>query len=546
MATAMGIDPATQIYVPFDINNSTFAFNFLDIVMQPVLDKGIDFFWLDWQQWTNGNPNPTIMLNYVFFTNPQRVGSDNRGMILHRWGGLGNHRYQMGFSGDVVPSWESLDFQPYFTLTAANVLYGYWSHDIGGHTEPCPAELYTRWVQWGVWSPVFRTHCTKDPDNDRRIWIYPLENFQIMRDAIALRSQMVPYIYNHAKVAYDTGVSLVHPLFYDWPEEAEAYESRFSQFMFGSDILVSPITEPVDEWTQMTTKYTFIPEGTWIQWATGSAYTGPMTIEKEYTLHETPVFVKAGAVIPMLPSSKPLTGSAKEAYTSLLLTIFPYKTASGSTTLYEDDGETDDYQNGVYAETTITYTPLSNTRMQVVVNPLQGQIFSSTRTYEFSFVGVMPANSVTLNGVSLTYVSQRGSETSGWTYDGSTLTITAWTLTPQSVSSTLTLLVDLPSGQDLSLGALSGYTGCIARLQLAKQAYDNEWGTGVYNEDVYTMLTLGESGERIDYEISTAWDEYNSLITDLPTAIDEIRALAGVLDEHAYQKILSWLMTCSA
>ncbi len=114
-----------------------------------------------------------------------------RPLILHRWGGLGNHRYQVGFSGDVVPvspivlwlvaleiyyiqAWESLDFQVAFTLSASNVGYGYWSHDIGGHTKPSPPELYTRWVQWGVFSPMFRTHSTKNADNDRRIWVYPV------------------------------------------------------------------------------------------------------------------------------------------------------------------------------------------------------------------------------------------------------------------------------------------------------------------------------------------------------------------------------------
>lgn len=152
MARAMDVDPATKKYVPFDIVDKKFARNYLDLVIRPLEKQGVDFWWLDWQQWgTTRIPGvtPTWWLNYVFFTDMERK-NQNRPLLFHRWGGLGNHRYQIGFSGDVISVWESLAFQPYFTATAANVGYGYWSHDIGGHmpgTEP--PELYTRWIQWG-------------------------------------------------------------------------------------------------------------------------------------------------------------------------------------------------------------------------------------------------------------------------------------------------------------------------------------------------------------------------------------------------------------
>ena len=135
MARSMGIDPAAQQYVPFDIVNRKFADNYLTHVIHPLEDRGVDFWWLDWQQWgttTVPGVTPTWWLNYVFFTDMERRGR-NRPMLFHRWGGLGNHRYQIGFSGDAISVWESLAFQPYFTATAANVGFGYWSHDIGGH-----------------------------------------------------------------------------------------------------------------------------------------------------------------------------------------------------------------------------------------------------------------------------------------------------------------------------------------------------------------------------------------------------------------------------
>ncbi len=120
-------------------------------VLHPLEKQGIDFWWLDWQQEPNTKlpgVNNTWWLNYLHFTDQQREGK--RPLLFHRWGGLGNHRYQIGFSGDTISVWESLAFQPWFTATAANVGYAYWSHDIGGHMPGAvDPELYTRWIQAG-------------------------------------------------------------------------------------------------------------------------------------------------------------------------------------------------------------------------------------------------------------------------------------------------------------------------------------------------------------------------------------------------------------
>jgi len=122
MAKAMGIDPATKKYVPFDITNKAYAINYMNLLHHPLEKQGIDFWWLDYQQEQHTKmPGvmPTWWLNYVHFTDQQREGK--RPLLFHRWGGMGNHRYQIGFSGDTVSVWDSLAFQPWFTATAANV-----------------------------------------------------------------------------------------------------------------------------------------------------------------------------------------------------------------------------------------------------------------------------------------------------------------------------------------------------------------------------------------------------------------------------------------
>ncbi|MCA9896510.1 MAG: alpha-xylosidase, partial [Anaerolineae bacterium] len=164
----------------------------------PYEEMGVDFWWLDWQQGElSGLPglDPLWWLNHLHFYDLARHG-DRRSFIFSRWGGLGNHRYPIGFSGDTVVDWASLAFQPYFTATAANVGYGWWSHDIGGHMfGQEDRELYTRWVQFGVFSPIMRLHSTNNRYHERRPWGYDAEVLRITRDAMQLRHALIPYLY---------------------------------------------------------------------------------------------------------------------------------------------------------------------------------------------------------------------------------------------------------------------------------------------------------------------------------------------------------------
>jgi len=255
MAKAMGIDPASRKYVPFDITDKKYATNYMNLLHHPLERQGIDFWWLDWQQEQRTiipGVMPTWWLSYVHFTDQQREGK--RPLLFHRWGGMGNHRYQIGFSGDTISVWDSLAFQPWFTATAANVGYAYWSHDIGGHmpgaVEP---ELYTRWVQFGAFSPILRTHTTKNPETERRVWAYPEPYSSILRATFQLRYALEPYLYTEARRTYDTGVAFFRPLYYDWPQEDAAYTSK-GEYIFGDQMLVAPVTAPADKVSSLTTE----------------------------------------------------------------------------------------------------------------------------------------------------------------------------------------------------------------------------------------------------------------------------------------------------
>ena len=142
-ARAMDFDTTGSQPAPFEAADKRYMADLFKIILHPLQRQGVDFWWLDWQQWPKSHQLPelsnTWWLNYCFFSDMERTG-EHRPLIYHRWGGMGNHRYQIGFSGDTYITWNSLDYQPYFTSTAANVGYGYWSHDIGGHMPVQPVD----------------------------------------------------------------------------------------------------------------------------------------------------------------------------------------------------------------------------------------------------------------------------------------------------------------------------------------------------------------------------------------------------------------------
>ena len=300
--------------IPFRGDEERWAEVYFKDIIEPLEALGVDCFWLDWQQWLMAKGKPTLSntfwLNHLFATHDaarvRQGGGAKRPIIYHRWGGLGSHRYQIGFSGDGESSWRMLEAIPWFTATASNVGYGYWGHDLGGHNRPQfkreeNGELLTRWMQCGVFTPIFRTHPSKDSLADRRPWKYA-DHFFILREAYRLRYRLAPYIYTAARQAYDTGVCLCRPMYYDWPEENAAYDS-INQYMFGDDILVAPVTKAVDPVTKEAEVEVWFPKGTWYDVSRGELVEGGRKLKRGYTIEETPWFVKAGAVIPMYPDS---------------------------------------------------------------------------------------------------------------------------------------------------------------------------------------------------------------------------------------------------
>ncbi|CAF2730149.1 unnamed protein product [Rotaria sp. Silwood2] len=534
MAQAMGIDPTTGHYVPFNVTDKNYTSSWLNIVLHALQQSGIDLWWLDWQQgeqgWMNDIPytNPTFWLNHVFFTDP--YFGNNRPALLHRWGGLGNHRYQVGFSGDVVPSWDTLLFQPRFTATAANVGYGFWSHDLGGHTEEPDPELYTRWIQWGTFSPMFRTHCTKNANNDRRLWTFPWIYQNNLAKFTQLRQALIPYIYTAARHTYDSGLSVVLPLYYFYPENDEAYIYS-NQYFFGSNMFVSPISQPVNTTTGLVENWPiwFPSDSQWVNFFTGDLSSSSKT--KSFTLDEMPVYAKVGSIIPLLSqpkSSRERIGRAQRIPETLLLYTLIGGSSKGSGYVYEDDGITIEYQDSSRATNAVTYFnyTVSDNTLQFSVSAASSlfSTFPLTRTYEIHLRGVFPATSVLLNGVTIPFepfnelIHGQDGTTNGYTYDGSKLSIIIYIRQSISTLQSFEMQIELLDSitHPLLVKVPTSFVGLLARCQSAKARLDYEWGVRtVFMDDYPLLLDAAATGLRITHSPATAIDELNTFLYEL-------------------------------
>lgn len=418
LAEFLGRDLQSKETIKWQSSDKRFMRGWFDKMLLPLENEGVDFWWLDWQQGLMDDSikslSNTWWLNYCVFEN-QTLNSLKRPMLYHRWGGLGNHRYQIGFSGDTYSTWESLDYQPYFNTTASNVGYGYWSHDLGGHMfarngEELDRELYTRWMQLGTFLPVMRSHSTKTANMKKEPWNLGQPYMPAVTESVKLRYRIAPYIYTAAREAYETGVSLCRPLYYDYPEDEFAYSSETrNEYLFGNDMLIAPITKPMENGVSVVNIY--LPEGNWYEVSTGEMIPGPATYERKFLIDEYPVYVKAGAVIPEYDNSiKNLASNDNK----INLVVAPaldgkYETVSS---IYEDNGNDKKYAEQ-YATTKLTNTIDENVQT-LVIGKREGDYkgMPSRREYAVSFRCAAMPISVTHDGKAVE-----------WTYDGSQLAV---------------------------------------------------------------------------------------------------------------------------
>jgi alpha-glucosidase (family GH31 glycosyl hydrolase) len=363
MCRQLGKDPASRELIPFDPADPEFMAAYFEVLHRPLEEEGVDFWWLDWQQGQSTNIpglDPLWALNHYHTRDAARDG--RRPLILSRYAGLGSHRYPLGFSGDTIVSWKSLDFQPYFTNTAANAGYTWWSHDIGGHMRGIQDdELYLRWLQYGVFSPINRLHSSNSDFMGKEPWKRSWAVEKISEEFLRLRHRLIPYLYTANYETHTAAMPICAPLYYRHDGE-DAYKAK-NEYYFGSQLLVSPITQPADKRLNLASASTWLPEGRWTDIFNGRIYQGGRWVNLYRDLDSIPVLAKEGAIIPMYRS-----GSTNDLSLNQPLEIHLWR-GNGRFELYEDDGETMAYQDGRCAITTFTLEEVGSTLRLTVTPP---------------------------------------------------------------------------------------------------------------------------------------------------------------------------------
>ena len=408
MAAALGRDAERGLPIAFDITDPAFLEAYFDVLHHRLEDEGVDFWWIDWQQGPYSRIpgiDPLWMLNHYHFLDSGR--DDRRPLTFSRYAGPGSHRYPVGFSGDTIISWASLDFQPEFTATASNIGYGWWSHDVGGHLWGVrDDELTARWVQLGVWSPILRLHSSNNPFLAKEPWMFPSEIRAAIDDALRFRVRLVPYLHTMNHRAAVDGVPLVLPMYHLAPDEPAAYEVP-NEFAFGSELVVAPITTPRDPVTLLGSATAWLPPGLWTDITTGLVLEGGRTMRLHRDGRSVPALLKAGGILPLAAEHET---DATRNPNHLEVLVAPG--ADGAFVLVEDDDTGTTPETIPTVRTGMRWDQASGTLTIEAADGPAG-VVPETRTWTVTVLGLESDAAITADGhtVPVTATSGRVSAT---------------------------------------------------------------------------------------------------------------------------------------
>lgn len=294
MQNELGIDDKV---INFDLTDYKFLEAYFKLYIKEQQELGVDFWWLDWQQGDETKVkglDPLYVLNHLHYLDS--CETVDKPLIFSRYGGLGSHRYPIGFSGDTHMTWDSLKFQPYFTATSANVGYNYWSHDIGGHFHgKVDNELYVRWLQFGVYSPIMRLHSSKNIMIYKEPWNFPVEIETIATKYLQHRHKLISYMNTYNSYTSMNGLQLIRPIYHEDFNSWDAYTFK-NEYFFGNEMIVHPITEPINKEIGGNLIKSYLPKGKWYD-KNGLMYNGEQVVQSFHRLSDIPIFYKAGSII---------------------------------------------------------------------------------------------------------------------------------------------------------------------------------------------------------------------------------------------------------
>ncbi|MBR1486038.1 MAG: DUF5110 domain-containing protein, partial [Synergistaceae bacterium] len=338
-----------------------------DYLIQNVIDVGTDSIWDDNCEYDSildkdakvdfdGKGGTIGELKPLMSTIMCKIGGDAvrehnanaRPYVVCRSGSSGIQKYAQTWCGDNYTSWNSLKYN--IPIITGMGLSGQPNEgaDIGGFAGPAPdEELFVRWVQNGIFQARFSIHSASNDNTVTEPWMFK-NSAKIIRNAVLLRYRMTPYLYSAEYEATLTGAPIMRALVYEFQDDPNVYDESF-EFMFGRDILVANVIEPRE-----TLKKVYLPKGCkWYDWNDNfKCYDGGQTIEIPVNLESIPMFIREGAIIPFADNQ--LMSMEREHVSDLHIVLAPG--AERTFTLYDDDGVSNDFKNGIFRKTEISMT----------------------------------------------------------------------------------------------------------------------------------------------------------------------------------------------
>jgi len=399
MALYDAFNPAARDYYWKQVDNSLFKI-------------GADAWWMDTTEPETEGVEENILLDHKvaigsgaryanayplmttggIYDHQRKESDDKRVFILSRSAWAGNQRYAVtAWSGDILSDFETFKRQIPAGLNFELSGIPYWTTDIGGFilghpNDPSYRELFIRWFQYGAFCPIFRVHGTRTP-SENELWSYGPEAQAILTKFDRLRYRMLPYIYSNAWKVTREQYTPMRPLVMDFLDDPYV-RNIGDQFLFGSSLLVNPVTEE-----GATTRHLYLPKTNWVDFWTGATLSGGSYIDAPAPLNSLPLFVRAGSILPLGPE---LQYSNEKPADPIELRIYPG--ADAEYTLYEDEGDSYRYEKGVYATIPLHWNDQSKT---LSIGARQGNFPGMLSQRTFHVVVVRPGHGAGIDTTSL-------------------------------------------------------------------------------------------------------------------------------------------------